>query len=455
MRVLASMYFSAESMALSTTAAQMIEKRTPREKFTSILRRMCERLDAQKPFELRDKGRYAKLALSAGIRTEADLCEEVEITDLWVVGSYARGALTCGDLDVVISTRRLNGEHRRVHYSQLVRPAFGTIAHLRCYEGTWEKNSSGVAFPEAVHLWTKGKDWGSALTSIRPDPAAVRFARKEDAIPLRAEQYDVSEESLKDMLDRYEKGEITWRFVPFEGKAVLENLSELEEHLLQRRLWGKKTQALIPHMLRYLRSLNLKPGKTDNWHRSVIELAGTRFALGKPVPDISDLDTDRRSRVCLIPHFSRRGPNGIWEIRRGANHPLELRFAKLEAFTFERDGILDFIQVFPQKWWGPFDHATVVEMFSSEAEAAVNLEQMLERDEFMQELARVRRLQGSELLDVIAQVDAVELLGESPEVFTLTTEGARVLEAQFSAQGFDRLADRIERRQGRSSRPHP
>lgn len=426
----------------------MLEKRTPREKFTATLYRMCERLDAQQPFELRDKGRYAKLAVANGMLTEADLCEKVEITDLWVVGSYARGALTCGDLDVVISTRLLNGARRRVHYSQLLKPAFGTVAHLRCYEGTPQTNTSGVAFPEAVHVWTKAKDWAAVLAAIQPDPTAVRFARKEDAIPLRAEQYEIDEESLEDMLARYEKGEITWRFVPFDGKAVLETLSELEAHLLHRRLWGKKTQALIPHMLSYLRSLQLKPTKTDNWHKTVIELAGVRFSLGRPVPGIGDLDTDRRSRICLIPHLSRRGPNGIWEICRGANHPLELRVANLEAFTFERDGVLDTIQVIPQKWWGPFDHATVVEMFSSEADAAAHSAQMLAGGESMQEMARdraIRRLQGSELLHVIAQADAVEFLGENPEVFTLTTTGARVLEVEVSSSGFDRLVARIAR----------
>lgn len=94
-------------------ATDEFENRTPREKFTKALSRICGRLDDQASFEIEDRRALARTLVSTGGLKQEDARERVEITKLWVVGSYARGVLTCGDLDVLIQTRRCDGQPRR------------------------------------------------------------------------------------------------------------------------------------------------------------------------------------------------------------------------------------------------------------------------------------------------------------------------------------------------------
>ena len=210
------------------------ENRTPRDKFTKALQRICARLDNQNAFEIEDRSELVRRLVSSGRIKPEDLRELVEITTLWVVGSYARGALTCGDLDVVIETRSTDGQRRRVHYSRLLKPAFGHMPHLRVYEGTPEKNSSGVSFPDAVCLWTRGAHWRAVIDDIKPEPAARRFTREADIVPLRAEQLYGDAETVKSLVELYQIGEISWRFLPFGVTPELNHLSDIEQHLLER-----------------------------------------------------------------------------------------------------------------------------------------------------------------------------------------------------------------------------
>lgn len=85
------------------------ENRAPREKFTKTLTRICARLDVQATFDIEDNDELSRRLVASGHMTREQVRERVEIATLWVVGSYARGALTCGDLDIVIQ----NASHRR------------------------------------------------------------------------------------------------------------------------------------------------------------------------------------------------------------------------------------------------------------------------------------------------------------------------------------------------------
>ena len=106
-----------------------MEKRHPRERFTKQLIKMCRALDnaAQHDFEIDDYDEICK--------------GHMEALQLWVVGSYARGASTCADLDVVVNfTSKGAAPRPRV----IQRKFFGALPLLRVYEDTPEKNRSGV-----------------------------------------------------------------------------------------------------------------------------------------------------------------------------------------------------------------------------------------------------------------------------------------------------------------------
>jgi len=91
-----------------------LEKRYPRESFTKKLERICQRLDEASIRAIAHKDFFNKPATS-----------KVEITSLWVVGSYARGAMMCGDLDLVLEYRVVEGQHPSPRTVFLIPAGFG------------------------------------------------------------------------------------------------------------------------------------------------------------------------------------------------------------------------------------------------------------------------------------------------------------------------------------------
>ena len=122
------------------------ERRQPRARFTRALRRICERLDAQDTHEVTWTERMFPGEMLRGV---------MRAESLWVVGSYARGAPLCGDLDLVLKLVCVEGE--RAPLKKFVSKAVSRLPGVRWYSGDPEENSSGVSFPEAVHIWSKGK----------------------------------------------------------------------------------------------------------------------------------------------------------------------------------------------------------------------------------------------------------------------------------------------------------
>ena len=169
------------------------EKRFPRESFTQKLVKICERLDDCDEKDIAWKRRHFR-------QSGVDL---IKIEKLWVVGSYSRGALTCGDLDLVITYS--SKDRYNAGEDDVARGFFGRLLHTSFYRGNPEENSSGVPFPNAVEIWSgQGCDWMKAIESIVLDPSAGRAHRPSDNIPLRLHQlntnFDHVDEVLK-MLD--------------------------------------------------------------------------------------------------------------------------------------------------------------------------------------------------------------------------------------------------------------
>jgi hypothetical protein len=98
------------------------EKRLLREAFTRKLRRLCERLDEPHPRTVVFKHWFQR-----DLQTS-----DVSVTSLWVVGSYARGAPDCGDLDVVLTIKWTAHEPAT---TAVTRAFFGTLPYVRYYFG--------------------------------------------------------------------------------------------------------------------------------------------------------------------------------------------------------------------------------------------------------------------------------------------------------------------------------
>lgn len=383
------------------------EKRLPRDTFTKKLQRMCERLDAGSTHALSFKHWYFD-------RTESATCTA---THLWVVGSYARGALECGDLDVVVNIDIQGSEPTQ---RLMMRTFFGAPAYVRCYSGTPEKNSSGIALPNAVSIWTgPGCDWRKAIASISPDPSAGRAKRPIDAIPFRTEQLGTYVDRMEEVLKLRRKGLIEWSFIPFDEKllAPIEPGGFLEsearvERFLEHELAGRGILRLLHPLTKLMRKL--EPG--GSWHsahgaRTKIWCGGTLLYLGNPGLPIHRLDGNAKlQQIGLVPHICARGPNGMWLIRRGRNHADMIALAGVRAFYLTSGGSPSIIH------WNHFEdgrrHAgKVLELFRTYEKAIAGAKQWRKLAAMEGEVKDfdANEVRGADLLFLTSLCDVIEV----------------------------------------------
>ncbi|VTU44197.1 MULTISPECIES: hypothetical protein [unclassified Variovorax] len=178
------------------------EARKPRAHFTEKLIRACKRLVESSERVMSFTPLLPSLPDHAYIR----------ISRLWVVGSYARGATTCGDLDLVAECKTLDG--MQPFPAVIKKNFFGPVPSVSLYCGTPQDNTSGVAFADAVLVWEQGLDWQAAIKAIPKVANAGRFWRETDEIPVRLQQTTLDWAILKGLLELERDGKLTWKFVP-------------------------------------------------------------------------------------------------------------------------------------------------------------------------------------------------------------------------------------------------
>jgi hypothetical protein len=93
--------------------------RKPRDAFLPILERLVRRIAADKVFDVHWKDRYlGNSAQTAHFRVQA----------LYLFGSFARGAPTCNDLDVILEIAVEKGYHPPS--SVVISAALGHVPHV-------------------------------------------------------------------------------------------------------------------------------------------------------------------------------------------------------------------------------------------------------------------------------------------------------------------------------------
>lgn len=392
-----------------------LEKRYPRESFTKKLERICQRLDEASTRTIAHKDFFNKPATS-----------QVEIISLWVVGSYARGAMVCGDLDLVIEYRLVEGHHPAPR--TITKTFFGALPYVSYYFGKPESSTSGVVFPDAIPIWTEpGCEWRAAIDSIKPVPSAGRATRETDSIPLRLDQLYMEPERLQGLAAQEKEGLLEWEFVEFTPADLepisVEEMSERDRKLLRiAPMMAKKSQVLIPAIIR-LMTKHEHFGVWDSLdsYRVTLGCGATALLLGRPALPYNPLDDEPTiKQYALIPHISRKGPNGAWIIRRGPNHPDAQALANRHAYYLVSSGSPETVMHRDRnKTWS----TEILELFRTQEEAREFAAMLDEGDETPE--TDIGRAEGLDLVSLFALVDVVEI-GE--QQLAMTHAGAAYFE---------------------------
>lgn len=379
------------------------ERRRQRESFTRTLKRICERLDIKSAAEVQYLCRSTHWQQSGHFR----------LTRLWVAGSYARGALTCGDLDLVAELGDTSGSFGR---AQVNRSLFGKPPNVSVHLGTPEENSSHARLSDAVLIWDgSGCDWHQRIDAIVPAPDAGRMARPTDQIPLRREQLSIEltntgSDTYATVLALKEKNVFRWTFTPLDDVMAVAPDGDNEQRFADyvARNCGRKTQSLVPLLIGYSRRSTAWPKRYWQWdfgERTQFRLGGADLLVGQPVIAYYLLDHLATSQVILVPHVTSRGPNGIWTIERGDAHPLVCQFEGAYAYCLVDPAGLPYLSLNGELPRG-YRHANGVvglELFLSERGAEIYAQK--------QHGVRLtaRRLVSPDLLECLSQVDVVSV----------------------------------------------
>jgi hypothetical protein len=253
------------------------------------------------------------------------------LNKVWVVGSFARGAISCGDLDLVVEINVLSGR-KDPPTAKVTKVSIGSFPDLSVFLGSPESNSSRINFPEAVLLWTKedaSPIWQKAIESIPVDESVGRFSREYDKLPFRKEQICSGDlEAIERIIDTLKRKEILSQWISM--KELTGTHTSLSESLLRRLMrhqFGEKTAKVFQSIIPWLSANVAESALEPEYDGAELWIGGYRLHTGpSPYVPLTWLDRLAFSAVCVMPHITRRGPNGLWILRRGPRHQLVMLF---------------------------------------------------------------------------------------------------------------------------------
>lgn len=372
-----------------------MENRRSRHSFTKSLKRICQRIDDQRVFGIDWNHAFLSGSQHSRLRVKA----------VWVAGSYARGAMHCGDLDLVADIIAEEGGLPLT--STVSRCVIGRAPDVRLYIGTPEENTSRVEFPEARLVWSsETPDWNEVIDAIPVDPTATRFERPHDILPLRKEQIvDYGDDDLfEKIIGLLDQGKLASEWVPL-ADIVLEpeNWSCEATAFFEgvQRWCGKKTQDVMPYVVEWCNN-----NRCDIWNRgfnekSRFKIGGAEVCVGRPYVDLRLLDSLACSAIVIAPHISRRGPNGLWILLRGEKHPLVQQFAVCNAYYLAYGSSPSLVQEI-----NGWKNMHSLELFLQRKQAVVRQKELEEDDDVVFDIANIA---GSDLLSLISAVDLAEI----------------------------------------------
>ena len=247
------------------------------------------------------------------------ILREFSVEAVWAIGSYARGAVTYNDIELLVEFK--DKKHKKSHgfMSTIYQQLFSAIPGVRIYAGTPSDNFFQRTFNDIHLIWKKGLSWqlqSMALESRPNNPLDTPIA---DVIPLREEQVPLTSSTLSAMLEARSTGVLKWSFIPL-SKIKPVPLSKSEE---VKAMWlSEESKAILPFILG-LAKFWYPRAKTSEWihnpllNNSIIVSRSAFFDNRElKIEYLEDLSIDR---LVMVPHLTKRGANGAWVIERGEN----------------------------------------------------------------------------------------------------------------------------------------
>lgn len=322
---------------MAATTSQDLSRRFPRERFTRTLQKLFARVDLQGAYQF-------NLAYTPYRAPTIKGRVAARVTGVWAVGSYARGAPTCGDLELLVDVdiRWIGlptyGDKPHVlgipDLREVQKQIFGTYPYVSITDRKralgWKliRELGGPLVPtftmeSAVPLYGVGLDWQVALASIPVDVNAGHYPRKHDALPLRLEQTCMHVEWAEELVSAWEAGIIEWTFIPFEKRIGLDSelltVGEAKAAKKAIKFSNQKTIEVMPAALVATRDLRTSVLGSVCDER-VFSQEAFEFRFGKCYVHPEEFLSVARHTVVLVPHWSARGPNGAWIVTVGPEH---------------------------------------------------------------------------------------------------------------------------------------
>lgn len=381
-------------------------QRLPRERLSETVRAIARDVARQETHTARCRNYW-------GDSYEASF----RIVALWAFGSWARGAPTCGDVDLIVDFERLgdapstpsavaNAVRRRRRYVDL-------------HVGTPDQLAEVAV--DAVLIWSpEHPDHEAAIGAIPANQGAGRHARPLDVLPLDARRLGMPFD-LRDKLPiQIAAGvlEVCWR--------PATEIPPLDPALVAwagRISLGEAARRVLPlaaeELLRWMNTEDVRPAWMHSSRGIAFAGRGVKLCIERWHHDLHDLDHLGCSALVVVPHWKARGPNGVLVLTRGVCHPLVERFKSIGGWV-EGDG---FVRM---GWTARHEHfriegeALVLELFTSRSAAESRQAEWEER-----EAGPLRRLSETDLLRAIDRADVVTV-DEAVDV-AITHHGARYL----------------------------
>ena len=260
------------------------------------------------------------------------------IRKLWIFGSYARGALECGDLDIALVVNQPNQEWLSDHvgpgwiweqYNRFERHVKNSIKKrgeridiiIMTKEESVIEFFNSVPVKDAILIWSeKDPDWQTKLYSIQPDPKASRFKRP---YPIDLKRTGTSRDTMEKFVWLVDHNFLKMETINIDliRPKISDHYRRYLDHISKMR--GKASIKVIPYGLDWLRKEKKRVPRYLHSNTEIKSITGSHFVhIGKIEFGyaLGWLYSYKKARkLCLIPHLRKRSKNEMFVIERGLN----------------------------------------------------------------------------------------------------------------------------------------